>query len=192
MADNRKMGFMLSAGGGRTGQLNNELNDFLKNNQEFADIINLSVYKGKRVIRPEDLEDVGQVVYPEDHLGEKHELRNDVSKRCRNGQTYEIYCLENETKVSYVMPVRSMAYEAGRYMEQVKAIRKSHKKKDYHDWGEYSSGFQRDDKLHPVITLVLYWSRKPWDGAGSRGTVPEAFWICWIFQKKKRKIWPLS
>lgn len=149
------------------GQLNNELNDFLKNNQEFADIVNLSVYKGNQVLRPENLEDVGQVIYPQDHRGAKHELRNDVSKRCRNGHTYQIYCLENETKVSYVMPVRGMLYEAGRYMEQVKEIHAGHEKTDYQDWGEYSSGFTREDRVQPVITLVLYWSREPWDGAGS-------------------------
>lgn len=149
------------------GQLNNELNDFLKNNQEFADIINLSVYKGKRVLRPEDLDDIGQVIYSQDHRGAKHELRNDVSKRCRNGQTYQIYCLENEAKVSYVIPVRGMLYEAGRYMEQVKEIHTGHRRTDYRDWGKYSSGFTRTDKVQPVITLVLYWSREPWDGARS-------------------------
>lgn len=32
---------------------------------------------------------------------------------------------------------------------------------------ELSSGFTRTDRLHPVITLVLYWKREPWDGAKS-------------------------
>ena len=90
-----------------------------------------------------------------------------MSKRCRNGQTYQIYCLENEAKVSYVMPVRGMLYEAGRYMEQVKAIHAGHRSTDYQDWGEFSSGFTRTDKVQPMITLVLYWSREPWDGARS-------------------------
>lgn len=28
----------------------------------------------------------------------------------------------------------------------------------------FLSGFHKDDKLQPVITLVLYWSGKEWDG----------------------------
>lgn len=40
------------------GKLNNVLNDFLKDNQEFEDIVNLSVYGGEKVIRASDLEDV--------------------------------------------------------------------------------------------------------------------------------------
>ena len=30
--------------------------------------------------------------------------------------TYQIFCLENESKVSYIMPIRVLEYEAGRYM----------------------------------------------------------------------------
>lgn len=40
------------------GKLNNVLNDFLKDNQEFEDIVNLSVYGGEKVICASDLEDV--------------------------------------------------------------------------------------------------------------------------------------
>lgn len=149
------------------GKTNDALNHFLKDNQEFADLINLSIYHGEKVVGPDDLTEAGEVVYTKDTKEKMHERRNDVSKYCRNGNTYQILCLENESKVSYIMPVRVLEYEAGHYMEQIRQITASHRKSDYRDWNELSSGFTREDRLHPVITLVLYWRRKPWDGARS-------------------------
>lgn len=149
------------------GEINNELNHYLQDNRVFADMVNLCVYDGRRVIRPEELTDEESVVYPKSHQGKRSERRNDVSKRCRNGSAYQIFCLENETKINYIMPVRGMEYEAGRYRKQVREITESHEKGDYQDWGELSSGFTREDRLYPVVTLVLYWSREVWDGARS-------------------------
>ena len=37
------------------GKTNDALNHFLKDNQEFADMINLSIYKGQKVVEPDDL-----------------------------------------------------------------------------------------------------------------------------------------
>lgn len=147
------------------GKLNNELNAFLEDNQEFADVINLCIYQGKQVVLPEELEEEPQVLYRKDHRGKKHEIRNDVSKRCRNGHSYRIYCLENQAAVSHIMPVRVLSYEAGRYMEQIKAVGRSREKTVHHSWSELSDGFTGEDRLCPVVTLVLYWSREPWDGA---------------------------
>ena len=149
------------------GKTNDALNHFLKDNQEFADLINLSIYHGEKVVNPDDLSEAGEIMYTKDPDGKMHERRNDVSKCCRNGNTYQIFCLENESKVSYIMPIRVLEYEAGRYMDQIRRISTSHKKADYRDWNELSSGFTRKDRLYPVITLVLYWRREPWDGARS-------------------------
>lgn len=156
-----------SAGGRIMGKLNNALNLFLQDNTEFADMINLSVYQGKKVVLPEQLEDKESVMYPQNHRGEILERRNDVSKKCKNGSTYQIFCLENESKIDYTMPVRGMEYEASRYREQIKVIAEDHRKKEYKNWSEFSSHFTKEDKLYPVLTIVLYWSREPWDGAKS-------------------------
>ena len=73
--------------------------------------------------------------------------------------------LEDQTHVHYAMPVRNMLYDAKSYVKQVKNIASKHKQN--HENGtssdEFWSGFHKDDKLQPVITLVLYWSGKEWD-----------------------------
>lgn len=147
------------------GKVNNELNYFLKDNQVFADVVNLAVHDGKKVVKAAELEEQETVHYLKNAQGELSERRNDVSKQHKSGRTYRIFCLENENKVSYVMPVRGMEYEAGQYREQLLKIGNSHDKSDYDTWSEYSSKFKKIDKLHPVITLILYWKREQWDGA---------------------------
>lgn len=151
------------------GRTNNELNHFLNDNQEFADLINLGVYQGKEIISANDLSPEPTAVYIRNRKGKSREIYGDVCKRCRNGCRYQVFCVENEFKISYIMPVRVMNYEAGRYMEQVRTISARHEEGDYRSWSERSSGFCKDDRLHPIITLVLYWKRKPWDGAKSLG-----------------------
>lgn len=147
------------------GKLNNELNYFLKDNQVFADMVNLAVYQGDKVVSPTELEDHDSVQYLSDIKGVLKERRNDVSKRCRDGKSYRIFCLENESKISYIMPIRGMEYEAAQYREQVRQMQESHPDSEYQNWNEFSSGFRKGDRLYPVITLVLYWQRKTWDGA---------------------------
>lgn len=146
------------------GRTNNELNYFLKDTRVFADMVNLAVYSGKKVVLADDLEDNESVQYLPDHHGQLKERRNDVCKRCRSGTSYRLFCLENENKINYIMPVRVMEYEAGQYREQIRKTGNLHTKKDYKNWNELSSGFTKTDRLYPIITLVLYWQREPWDG----------------------------
>ena len=66
------------------------------------------------------------------------------------------------------MPVRAMLYDAMNYAEQVQAItqrrRKDKPKQTRH---EYLSGLGKDDRLKPVVTLVLNISGEYWDGCKS-------------------------
>lgn len=54
--------------------------------------------------------------------------------------------------------------ESAYYHRQWRRIANQHQQdKDLKD-AEYLSGFGKDDKLMPVITLVVYWGSDPWDG----------------------------
>lgn len=80
---------------------------------------------------------------------------------------YVLLGIENQDSVHYAMPVKNMIYDALAYAEQVRKAAASHKKaKDYknHSPGEYLSGFYKEDRLVPVITLVLFFSAEKWDG----------------------------
>ncbi len=127
--------------------------------------MNLCIYGGEKMLSPEDLESEAQILYAEDARKELRERRNDVCKKCKRGESYQVICLENESRINYAMPVRVMEYEAGRYASQVRAIAAAHENGDYKDGSEFISGFTSEDRLFPVFTLILYWRREEWKGA---------------------------
>lgn len=139
----------------------------------FADAFNYLIYGGEQVIRPEDLTDMDTTQYalPYDAAGRTEAVQKyrDTLKTLAvkaDGQcTYLVLGIENQSNVHYAMPVRNMLYDALQYEKQVRELGKKHRKE--HDAGtneEYLSGMKRDDRLIPVITLVINFGDKKWDG----------------------------
>ncbi len=74
---------------------------------------------------------------------------------------------ETQQHVHYAMPVRSMVYEALEYAQQVHALEKRHLENgDSLRGDEFLSGLTREDRLKPVISVVLYLG-DDWDGCKS-------------------------
>ena len=75
--------------------------------------------------------------------------------------------IENQTHIISLMPLmplRQLLYDALRYQKQREDIARVHRKqKDLKD-EEFISGFSREDRLVPILNLVVYWGAKPWDG----------------------------
>lgn len=79
---------------------------------------------------------------------------------------YLVLAIENQSNIHYAMPVKSIVYDALQYAKQVERAIASHKKSgDYKKAGndEYLSGFMKEDRLVPVVTLVIYFDSKEWD-----------------------------
>ena len=141
----------------------------------FADAFNYLIYSGRQVIRPEQLTDLDAtqfaIPYREEEEGkpEATQKYRDVLKtlavktdeRC----TYLVLGIENQSNVHYAMPVRNMLYDAMQYEKQVRQLAAAHRKKhDAATSDEYLSGMNREDKITPVITLVINFGSKRWDG----------------------------
>jgi len=62
------------------------------------------------------------------------------------------------------MPLRVMEYDVREYWRQTAIIRKSPHRKKKLNSGEFLSGFTKEDKLYPCVTLVLYYG-EDWDGS---------------------------
>ena len=76
--------------------------------------------------------------------------------------------LEGQDKINYVMPVRDNLYDALNYSAQVREIRRRHEEaKDLKEGVELLSGFSKDDKLIPVITLCICFNKEAWNGPRS-------------------------
>jgi len=82
-----------------------------------------------------------------------------------DGKTaFLILGIENQSEVHYAMPVRNLIYDALNYGQQVNKIAALHRKeKDLKAGDEYLSGFNKADKIMPVITLTVYFGAKEWD-----------------------------
>ena len=79
--------------------------------------------------------------------------------------TYLVLGIENQSRVHYAMPIRNMLYDVLQYEKQVRELAAKHRQnRDAENADEYLSGLTKDDRLIPVITLVINFGDKKWDG----------------------------
>ncbi len=149
---------------------------FLADKERFADLFNVYLYDGEQVIHPDSLEerDTAELLnlyYGVDNKAISKQKWRDLLKRTiiqtAKEACYVLLGAENQSEIHYAMPVRNMIYDAINYGSQVEEAKRKHEatgKEAYQDAGEFLSGFTREDRLTPVITLVVYWGSKKWDG----------------------------
>lgn len=66
--------------------------------------------------------------------------------------------LENQSKIHYAMPLRHMIGDAFSYLEEYKELEAKNKKyKNYKTKHEFLSKFQKTDRLHPIVTICIYY-----------------------------------
>lgn len=155
------------------GKMNLAVNRLLQRKSIYADLMNGTIYKGQQKLTEDDLEWVPEEsgIFYRDEKGKIHavERRGDIRMRVGGGRFSLIVATESEDKVHYGMPVKNILYEALEYTKQIQDIEKTHKEKgDWADGDEFLSGIRKEDKLVPVITIVLYTGTKgTWDGPKS-------------------------
>ncbi len=132
---------------------------FLLDNSRYADIINGIGCNGEQVITEDDLQEADT---------QSEAAYRDCIRKVAFGVNFAIVGIENQETIDYSLPARSMEYDANAYKKQVKCIQKENSKNPKSlSKEEYLYRFRKDDKLHPVVTFVLYADSKPWDGATS-------------------------
>ena len=63
------------------------------------------------------------------------------------------------------MPLRHMIGDAFSYLKEYNEIAaKNRKDKDFTTSDEFLSNMKKTDRLHPVISLCVYYGENPWDG----------------------------
>jgi hypothetical protein len=103
-------------------------------NDVFADIVNVLLFGGKRIVKEEQLENSGQTSAYRADDGKLHEMERDCSKFWKEGKIrLALFGIENQTKVEKRMPLRNFGYEGASYRSQLDSR-----------------------ELYPVVTLVLY------------------------------------
>ncbi len=132
---------------------------FFSDDSRVADIINGVGCDGEQVVTEDDLQEADT---------QSQAMYRDCVRKVAFGVNFAIVGIENQETIDYSFPARNMEYDANSYKKQVKEIKK---KNDKHpellSKEEYLYRFRKDDKLHPIVTFVLYADTKPWDGATS-------------------------
>ena len=126
----------------------------------FADISNVNLYGGERVIRPEDLELLPQEMIYKDSEGKPAKVMADVRMRWRkNGTIIAFMQMENQSEINNIMPIRDLGYIYTNYNEQIREHKRENERKGRHF---YARELADDDRLHPVITFIIYYGKEEW------------------------------
>ena len=160
------------------------LKEFFRKPEYFADVFNGVCFQGRSVIKLENLIEIDTDISLTRRKGEqwKESLvrMRDIAKKMTFQMSFVILGQELQTYVDYLMPLRVNMYDASSLQLEANVIKDSHKQnKTKMSRDEFLSGVTKEDRLHPVITLVIYVGEKEWDGARSLKEifveVPEEF-----------------
>ncbi len=148
---------------------------FFKNPERFADFCNAVLYDGEQQIRETDVQEldseVSGIIRGRDGKVSL-ERRRDILRQVRSGEIVSIIGIENQTHIHYAMPLRNMTYDVLGYISEAKEIASQRKKqrneKDIKESAnEFLSGFGKEDRLTPIMTIILYYGEEPWEGPRS-------------------------
>ncbi len=148
--------------------------EYINDSQVFADVFNYYAFGGRKVVEPSNLEELDTsallTVFGKDGDEETIQRYRDALKiatlMADENAAYVIFGIEAQTHIDYGMPIRTFLYDALQYDSQARKIKRAHiEAGDEHSKDEFVSGLYKDDGILPVITVVIYFGAKPWDGA---------------------------
>lgn len=147
------------------------LKDYWRNNDRFADLFNQVFFQGNPILNSNQLKELDAdastfIKTKKDWASISR--RRDLIKQYQSSTNLVLLGIENQQKVHYGMPVRTMLYDALGYTRQCKQLaqdNRKHKKQKTAD--EFLSGLTLTDKLQATVTLVIYYGERPWDGPTS-------------------------
>ena len=146
-------------------------NSFFSDNERYADIINGIGCEGVPFVKGKDLRELDTRVNfgrfsRHGHRRRGKTLYRDLIRKTPFGINFAIIGIENQEEIDYALPLRVLFYDAGEYEKQAAQIRREvRREKKGLSVGEYLYGFKKSNRLFPVVTFVLYYGEKEWNGA---------------------------
>ncbi len=135
--------------------------EYFQDTHFFADLFNFRLFNGVQVLRPGNLAPLPESV----STGGADGRRRDVLKRAalyrQDNVTYALFGIENQATQDPTMPLRCMTYDAGSYNDAFKELALANEKAGRPGM-HFASKVCPDDRVPPVVTLVVYWSPHPW------------------------------
>ncbi len=134
--------------------------DYFMDNRRYADIINGIGCGGKQIVKPKDLQELDtQELYP------KQIRFRDMIRKTAFGVNFAMIGIENQESIDYAYPLRNLEYDVGMYHRQYAKNKRFIRQKRQLTKGEYLYGFTKDCRLHPVVTILIYYGKEAWDAS---------------------------
>ena len=116
------------------------------------------------MLKPEDLKeadtDVSSVLKFNGHAETVQKVW-DVVKKTAYGVDFVLWGLENQERIHYAMSLRHMIGDCFSYLKEYHEIAaKNRQEKDFVSSDEFLSNFKKTDRLHPVISLCVYYGEE--------------------------------
>ena len=113
-------------------------------NDVFADIVNVLLFRGNRIVKEESLKETKVKSQYKAEAGKLHEQERDVAKYWQDGNALVAICgLENQTAEEKYMPLRVFSYDGASYRRQLLSE-------------------NDENPIVPVVSLVLHFGMKEW------------------------------
>lgn len=113
-------------------------------NDVFADIVNVLLFRGNRIVKEESLKETKVKSQYKAEGGKLHEQERDVAKYWQDGNALVAICgLENQTVEEKYMPLRVFSYDGASYRRQLLSE-------------------NDENPIVPVVSLVLHFGMKEW------------------------------
>lgn len=152
------------------GDFDTILKRYLSDNERFADLFNGYLYQGEKIIDQSKLQEEDNELQTI-HMSKGNQIlvesrERDVVKKEIRGKKYIVLTNENQSYIDYKMPIRCMEYETMEYKEQLTRLKMKYEMNNAGlNSDEFLSKMKKKDRLAPVITLVVYYGKEPWDGS---------------------------
>ena len=130
---------------------------FWNQNDHFASLLNTVLFEGKPMISPEELGDSND--------GENAETpgeMNTVVKKTGHGAEFVLTGIKDPRDI----PLQLLYQDSVGYLKECQEILKG-RGENKEDMDEVLDALHEEDKLKPIINLVLYYGKEPWNGATS-------------------------
>lgn len=153
------------------GRFDTKMKEFWRDNGHFADLFNAVVFGGKEILHPEmllerDTDENAEIRSKKKYLDTVVKAR-DVVKKAAFDTEFVLLGIENQLKTDYSMPVRTMMYDSLGYWKECKLLTDQNMQDSKNISAEELFSIKREDRLHPIVTLILYYGEDTWDGPRS-------------------------
>lgn len=132
---------------------------FLSKPEIFADLFNGTFFQGKAILNYHRLHLENNEYFFHGDFGPLKRNRDLIMKESHHIY-FRILACEHQSSIHYLMPLRTLEYDALTYRREV-----THRQSDIKTWknsNEFLSKWSPELKIPPVLTLILYCGADPW------------------------------